>query len=157
MSEDRCRLFIGRLAWKANEDDLHDEFGKYGNIKMCKIIFDQITKKSKGFAFVTYENEDDAADAMKHMDGKDICDRPVTVQVAKARDDRGGGGGRGGGYRDEGRGGGRDSRDSHGGGGRDYHSHNSGGRSRDDGGGRRDGYGGGGGGGSKSYGERDRY
>jgi len=165
MGDDRCKLFIGKLAWGAKEDDLRDEFSKHGTIRECKIITDRDTGRSRGFAFVTYENEDDAEEAVKCMDGKEICERSITVEVAKARGEGGGGGGGyrsggggGGGY--GGRSGGRDDHHHHSGSGRDY---NSGGRSSYGGGGSSGGRssyggsGGGGGGGSRSYGGGDRY
>jgi len=166
MGDDRCKLFIGKLAWGAKEDDLRDEFSKHGTIRECKIITDRETGRSRGFAFVTYENEDDAEEAVKCMDGKEICERSITVEVAKARGEgggggggyRSGGGGGGGGY--GGRSGGRDDHHHHSGSGRDY---NSGGRSSYGGGGSSGGRssyggsGGGGGGGSRSYGGGDRY
>lgn len=158
---DGCKLFVGRLAWAANEDDLRDEFGKCGRIAECKVITDRDSGKSRGFAFVTYENEADAEEAIRKLDGIEIRDRPITVAKANAKREGGGGGGGyrgGGGGRDSGGyGGGRDSyRSGGGGGGRD--NYNSGGRSSygggDRGSGGRSSYGGGGGGGGRSGGDR---
>lgn len=37
---------------------MRDYFSSYGNIVEHKIIFDNITKESMGYGFVTFENED---------------------------------------------------------------------------------------------------
>jgi len=71
-------LFVGRLAYETTERKLLREFEVFGPIKDLKLVFDKDKQsKSKGYAFVEYEHEEDmkrayrAADAMK-LDGKEI-------------------------------------------------------------------------------------
>ena len=59
---------------------------------------DPATRKSRGFAFVTFEDPRDAEDAVKEMDGRELDGREVTVNIARPRppqggSSRGGGGG----------------------------------------------------------------
>ena len=53
--------------------------------------------RSKGFGFVTFETEEQAARAKADMDGQIIDGRAVKVDWPREREDRGGGGGGGGG------------------------------------------------------------
>lgn len=62
-------LFIARLSYAADESDLRREFGRYGRISQVRIIRDggqgktekaaKNKGKSRGYAFVVYEREDD--------------------------------------------------------------------------------------------------
>ncbi|XP_078526614.1 cold-inducible RNA-binding protein B-like [Lissotriton helveticus] len=158
-SSDDGKIFVGGLSFDTNEQDLEQQFCKYGAISEVVVIKDRETQRSRGFGFVTFENQEDAKDALKGMDGKTLDGRQIRVdQAGKSDRSRGGyrggyggsGGGRGYSRGGRGRGG-----DSYGGGSR-FESRSSGGyggggysggySSRDSyssGGGRSSGYGGG--------------
>ncbi|KAG8454606.1 hypothetical protein GDO86_001001 [Hymenochirus boettgeri] len=97
MSSDEGKLFIGGLNFDTNEDGLEQVFGKYGQISEVVVVKDRETKRSRGFGFVTFENPDDAKDAMMAMNGKAVDGRQIRVdQAGKSSGDRRGGGYRGG-------------------------------------------------------------
>ena len=50
------KIFVGNLSWKATEDVLRPLFEAYGTVVSVKVIVDQYTGKSKGFAFVEMES-----------------------------------------------------------------------------------------------------
>jgi RNA recognition motif-containing protein len=127
------KLYVGNLSFEATEIDLQDLFSEAGTVTEAALMQDKFTGKSRGFAFVTMSTDEEAQKAISLFHGKTHHGRPLTVNEARPREDRGGGGG-GGGYRGGGGGGG---------GRRDYGGGGGGG-----GGGRRD-YGGGGGGGRR--------
>ena len=56
----------------------------------------------KGFAFVTFDQKEDASTAIREMDGANVCGQQIKVNEARPRGDGGGGGGggrgRGGGF-----------------------------------------------------------
>jgi RNA recognition motif-containing protein len=132
------KLYVGNLPYSVDSSELEQMFTPHGAVTSAQIITDRETGRSKGFGFVEMANDQEAEAAINAMNGQDNGGRPLTVNEAKPREDRGGGGGGGrGGYG----GGGGGGRGGYGGGG-------GGGRS---GGG---GYGGGGGGGG---GGRGRY
>jgi RNA recognition motif-containing protein len=87
-------------------------FTQAGAVTEVLLMQDKFTGKSRGFAFVTMASEGDAQNAVTQLDGKQIEGRPLRVNEARPRDERGGGGG--GGYRGSGdrRGGGGDRRDT---------------------------------------------
>ncbi|KAL3632009.1 hypothetical protein CASFOL_024993 [Castilleja foliolosa] len=52
------KIFVGGLPLSLNEDDLSEYFSPYGNIVDHQIMRDRTTGRSRGFGFVTFENED---------------------------------------------------------------------------------------------------
>ncbi|XP_077332160.1 cold-inducible RNA-binding protein-like isoform X1 [Lithobates pipiens] len=92
MSSDEGKLFVGGLSFDTNEQSLEDVFGKYGNIQEVVVVKDRETKRSRGFGFVTFENAEDAKDAMAGMNGKTVDGRQIRVdQAGKSSNDRRGG------------------------------------------------------------------
>jgi heterogeneous nuclear ribonucleoprotein A1/A3 len=52
------KLFVGAIKETITEDQLKDYFNKYGKIEDCVIMKDKETNKSRGFAFVTFDDYD---------------------------------------------------------------------------------------------------
>ena len=101
------KLYVGNLSFGTTEGELQQLFESVGPVSSCNLIMDKFTGKSRGFAFVEMSNAADAAKAISEFHGKDVNGRPLTVNEARPREDRGGGGGfGGGGGRDRGFGGG---------------------------------------------------
>eukprot|EP01098_Paradermamoeba_levis_P002359 TRINITY_DN1275_c0_g1_i2.p1 TRINITY_DN1275_c0_g1~~TRINITY_DN1275_c0_g1_i2.p1 ORF type:complete len:228 (-),score=59.49 TRINITY_DN1275_c0_g1_i2:130-771(-) len=99
MAAENTKLFVGGLSFDTTQETLNEAFKQFGPIFEAKIIFDQVTGRSRGFAFVTYEEPADAAEALKALDGQDIDGRQIRVSAATEKRE-GGGGGRGrGGFR----------------------------------------------------------
>ncbi|KAL1554273.1 Cinnamyl-alcohol dehydrogenase Flavonol reductase/cinnamoyl-CoA reductase [Salvia divinorum] len=126
------RCFVGGLAWATTEQSLEQAFSQYGQVIDSKIINDRETGRSRGFGFVTFNEEQSMRDAIDAMNGQDLDGRSITVNEAQSR----GGGGGGGGFRGPRREGG-------------------GGYGRREGGGGYGGNGGGYGGNGGGYGRRD--
>ncbi|MBI2051261.1 RNA-binding protein [Candidatus Roizmanbacteria bacterium] len=87
---DKKKLFVGSLPWSLSSHSLRELFTQYGEIVDAIIISDSATGRSKGFGFVTFANEADAAKAQAEMNGKDVEGRNIVVNFAKPREDRGG-------------------------------------------------------------------
>jgi RNA-binding protein Musashi len=51
---DPGKMFVGGLSPTTSADSLREYFGTYGQIKDCMIMRDPITKRSRGFGFVTF-------------------------------------------------------------------------------------------------------
>jgi RNA recognition motif-containing protein len=93
-------LYVGNLSFQTREDDLRALFERYGEVTSVKIITDRATGKSKGFAFVEMANSEDANNAIRELNNKEIGNRAIKVNEARDRDDNGPrGGGGGGGFR----------------------------------------------------------
>lgn len=85
---DKNKLFVAGLPWSITSDGLAKLFSEYGEITEAIVITDRDTGRSKGFGFVTFAKAEDAQKAIE-MDGKQVEDRTLVVNVAKPRVDRG--------------------------------------------------------------------
>jgi len=86
-------IFVGNLAPSASEDDLKQEFEKFGQVSTVKIIRDMFSRESKGFGFVEMADKAEAEAAIKGLDTVQFMGKPLRVNEARPRDDRRGGGG----------------------------------------------------------------
>ena len=78
-------IYIGNLSYKVKEDDLQKVFEEYGTVVSAKIIMDKFSGRSKGFAFVEMENEDEGKLAIEELNGVELNGRQIIVNVAKPR------------------------------------------------------------------------
>ncbi len=92
------KLYVGNLAFQTSEDGLQSAFEDYGNVVSVAIITDRDTGRSRGFGFVEMDSAEDAAEAIRQLDGRDLDGRNLRVNEAQERQ-RNGGQSRGG-YRD---------------------------------------------------------
>lgn len=82
------KLFVGSLAWATTDDSLKDFFSGVGTVVSASVIKDRDTNRSKGFGFVEMSTDDEAKNAVKELDGKDLDGRAVVVNEARPREDR---------------------------------------------------------------------
>jgi RNA recognition motif-containing protein len=94
------KLYVGNLSYTVDNDALARIFQAHGTVESATVINDRATGRSKGFGFVEMGSDAEAQAAIAALNGADYEGRPLTVNEAKPREDRGGGGfggGRGGG------------------------------------------------------------
>ena len=122
---ENSKLYVGNLPFASTAQDLEALFGQVGTVSVVEIIFDKFTGRSRGFAFVTMANGDEAQKGVDKFHGYEMDGRALAVNIARPREERpprtggfGGGGERGGyGGGRGGRGGGGGYRGGRGGGG----------------------------------------
>ncbi|TFG50008.1 MAG: RNA-binding protein [Gemmatimonadales bacterium] len=95
------KLFVGSLSWGVNDDSLRDAFSVHGQISEAVVISDRDTGRSRGFGFVTFDDDDAADKAVAALNGSELDGRTMRVDVAQAKERNSGGGG-GGGRRESG-------------------------------------------------------
>jgi len=76
------KLFVGNLAYGVTDDDLQQLFSQAGTCESASVVTDRETGQSRGFAFVTMANADDAERARKQLDGTDLKGRRLRVDEA---------------------------------------------------------------------------
>src|SRR5439155_22563031 len=98
------KLFVGGLSFNTTSDGLREFFGQSGTVVSATVVTDQFSGRSKGFGFVEMESNEQAQNAVAHLNGRDLDGRSIKVEVAKPKTEgrrdssRGGyGGNRGGG------------------------------------------------------------
>ena len=76
-------LYIANLSYQTREEDLQDLFAKFGKIKYCKVIRDPVSKESRGFGFVTFEDAAEAQEAIKQLNNTEVSGRKLHIEEAK--------------------------------------------------------------------------
>jgi cold-inducible RNA-binding protein len=103
------KLFVGGLSFNTTSDGLRDFFAQSGTVVSATVVTDQFSGRSKGFGFVEMESNEQAQNAVAHLNGRDLDGRSIKVEVARPKTEggrrdagrggyggnRGGGGGRG--------------------------------------------------------------
>lgn len=78
------------MSYDTTEEQLRTMFAEAGTVVSVDVIKDRDTGTSKGFAFVTMASQADATKAISMLNAKEVGGRALTVNTAKAREDRGG-------------------------------------------------------------------
>ena len=81
-------IYVGNLSYDLTESGLEEVFTEFGTVTSARIIFDKYTQRSKGFGFVEMENQEEAEEAIKQLDSKEVQGRNIKVNEAKPREDR---------------------------------------------------------------------
>jgi len=79
------KVFVGNLSFQTKEAELATEFGNTGKVISANII--TRGPRSLGYGFVEMESEQDAENAVKVMNKKEINGRPINVEIAKPQDE----------------------------------------------------------------------
>lgn len=93
------KLYVGNLSFQTTDSDLRELFEQYGKVDSAQVVMDRETGRSRGFGFVEMPDRQEAQKAIDALNGQEAGGRPLTVNEARPREDRGGGrsgGGRGG-------------------------------------------------------------
>ena len=144
------KIFVGNLDFRTTKEEVETLFAQAGKIEDVYLPNDRETGRPRGFAFVTFSSDEEAATAITRFNGHEMSGRALRVNEAEDRPRTGGGprpGGGGGGYA----GGGGYGGGGYGGGGGGFGGGGFGGGDRDNYGGGR---GGGGFGGNNNKGSR---
>jgi RNA recognition motif-containing protein len=86
------KLYIGNMSYDTTEAELRAMFGEAGTVETVDIIKDRDTGRPKGFAFITMGNQAEAEKAISMFNEKSVNGRPLTVNIARPREERSGGG-----------------------------------------------------------------
>lgn len=92
------RIYVGNLPFSSTEAELRQLFEQYGTVVSAQIVMDRETGRSRGFAFVEMADAGQASAAITATNGYNLGGRPLQVNEARPREERGGGFG-GGGFR----------------------------------------------------------
>ncbi|XP_075523200.1 uncharacterized protein LOC142555907 isoform X5 [Primulina tabacum] len=80
---DTYSLLVLNITFRTTADDLFPLFDKYGKVVDVFIPRDRRTGDSRGFAFVRYKYQEEAAKAVDKLDGRVVDGREIMVQFAK--------------------------------------------------------------------------
>eukprot|EP01103_Thecamoeba_quadrilineata_P000694 TRINITY_DN10606_c0_g1_i1.p1 TRINITY_DN10606_c0_g1~~TRINITY_DN10606_c0_g1_i1.p1 ORF type:complete len:359 (+),score=38.85 TRINITY_DN10606_c0_g1_i1:118-1194(+) len=79
------KLFIGGLSWDTSNEGLRNYFSKYGEVVDAVIMRDRLTSRSRGFGFVTF-NDDTTAEIVA-QETHVIDGRTIEAKTAVSREE----------------------------------------------------------------------
>lgn len=81
------KLYVKNLDWNITEEQVQEYFAQFGEIASIKLPLDKF-KRRRGFAFIEYANEADAAKAIETSNGQSIgaTERQMSVEMARLED-----------------------------------------------------------------------
>ena len=82
-------LYVGNLPFDTTGDDLVELFQVYGPVTNAQVIIDKFSGRSRGFGFVEMANDDESQAAIDGLNGSPYGGRPLTVNEARPRAERG--------------------------------------------------------------------
>ncbi|MBI3649707.1 MAG: hypothetical protein HY231_01520 [Acidobacteria bacterium] len=81
-------LFVGNLPYNASEAELRELFSTVGTLVKVYLPTDRESGKLRGFAFIEYNERAEAEEAIRRFNQHLFKGRPLTVNEARARDER---------------------------------------------------------------------
>ena len=93
------KLYVGGLSFDTTDETLRAFFEQVGTVDSASVVADRFSGRSRGFGFVEMATAAEARKAIEELNGKPLDGRTVTVDEARAPQERGGGGRRPGGGR----------------------------------------------------------
>ena len=81
-------LFIANLDWEITSEDLQSTFSAFGPVTYAHVVYDNATKRSKGFGYIEMEETDHAINAINALNGMDINGRKLDVKIASPKGNR---------------------------------------------------------------------
>ena len=78
-------LYVGNIPYSLKEEELKEIFQEYGTVTSLKIISDKYTGRSKGFAFIEMENDEQEDLAVNECNRREIQDRNLVVAKAHSK------------------------------------------------------------------------
>eukprot|EP01112_Ceratiomyxa_fruticulosa_P000286 TRINITY_DN1026_c0_g2_i3.p1 TRINITY_DN1026_c0_g2~~TRINITY_DN1026_c0_g2_i3.p1 ORF type:complete len:240 (+),score=28.46 TRINITY_DN1026_c0_g2_i3:626-1345(+) len=76
-------LYVANLSFRTTESTLRRLFSKYGKLESCKLVTDPRSRQSREFAFIVYEEAQDAQDAIRYLHHYDLDGRSINVELSK--------------------------------------------------------------------------
>ena len=79
-------IFVKNLPFEITEQEINEAFARYGEVSGVKMLFDKVSGRFRGMAFVTMQNFSEAQAAIDSLNGADLGGRPMRVEVSRPRE-----------------------------------------------------------------------
>ncbi len=80
-------IYVGNLNYKVNEEQLRELFSAHGNVSSVKLITNKHTGQSKGYAFITFEDQASGDNAIEKCNEMEFEGRRLKVSRAHKADE----------------------------------------------------------------------
>jgi len=81
------KLYVGNLPFSISDNKLKELFSEFGDVEEATVIKDRFSDRSKGFGFVTFNDDENAKKAISGMNDKEIEGRKLRVSESKPREE----------------------------------------------------------------------
>ena len=81
-------IYVSNLSFNTSDAELQDLFSQFGEVASAKVITDRETGRSRGFGFVEMASDEEAKEAIKGLNNKEVEGRAMSVSVAKEKSTR---------------------------------------------------------------------
>jgi RNA recognition motif-containing protein len=78
-------IYVGNIPYSLRETELREIFQPYGNITSIKVITDKFTGRSKGYAFIEMETDEQEDAAIKELNRHIVLGRNLVVCKAHSK------------------------------------------------------------------------
>jgi len=82
------KIYVGNLPFSIDDNALKELFAPYGEIAEATLIKDKFSNRSKGFGFVTIQDDEAGKKAIAEMNEKEIEGRNLKVNEARPMEER---------------------------------------------------------------------
>lgn len=79
------KLYVGNLDYGVDSNELTTLFSQAGKVANVSVISDRYSGRSKGFAFVEMESDEDAKKAIEMFNNQDHKGRKMIVNEARPK------------------------------------------------------------------------
>jgi len=81
------KIYVGNLPWSVDDEGLKKQFEAF-NPSEASVIKDKFSGRSKGFGFVTIDDDEAAKKAIAEMNEKEVDGRNIKVSEARPMEPR---------------------------------------------------------------------
>uniref|UniRef100_A0A7I4CMI5 RRM domain-containing protein n=1 Tax=Physcomitrium patens TaxID=3218 RepID=A0A7I4CMI5_PHYPA len=82
------KVYVGNLPWTCDSAQLAEICSQHGTVDVVEVIYDKLSGRSRGFAFVTMASHDDAQALINALDGSDMGGRALKVNFPQSQKDK---------------------------------------------------------------------
>jgi RNA recognition motif-containing protein len=80
------KLFVGGIPYSVQQEEIRELFARYGEVTSATVVRDRFTNQSRGFGFVEMATEEQAAEAIKNLNGTQLGGRTIVVNESKPQE-----------------------------------------------------------------------
>lgn len=84
-------VYFGNLPFTFREEHLRELVAPFGEVGSIRLVTDRDTGRSRGFAFVSFPDDEAGKRAIAKLNGHQVEGRALVVNEAQPRAERGGG------------------------------------------------------------------
>jgi RNA recognition motif-containing protein len=81
-------IYVCNLSYQAMDRDLVTLFSEFGEVKAAKVVIDNFTHRSRGFAFVEMNDGADALKAIEKLNNTSFMNKTIVVREATSNPTR---------------------------------------------------------------------